>query len=218
MRMLVVGTLPSAIEPAVTQLVDAGHDVARCHDPGAGAFPCLALSEGRACPLEESPVDVALTVRDRAWPRPSTFEDGAICALRHRIPLVVAGVTAAHPFASWSSRTLEDPSDLVVACEEAAVEPLPGHGDVTRQAARQVLAAARRDADVEATVRRCEGALRVEITVPASCAGLTSKVAARAIGALRQFDGLATAIDVAVQPAPATPTASEPFEEQGPRP
>lgn len=45
MRMLVVGTVPSAIEPAVAELAGAGHDVVRCHDSGAGPFPCLALSE-----------------------------------------------------------------------------------------------------------------------------------------------------------------------------
>ena len=144
MPMLVVGTLPRAIEPAVTQLEDASQTVARCHDSGARPFPCLALSEGRVRPLEEAPVDVAVTVRNRAWPRPSPFEDGAICALGCRIPLVVAGITALYPFDRWSARTLEDGSDLVAACEQAAAAPLPRHGEVTGQAARQVLAAASR--------------------------------------------------------------------------
>ncbi len=48
MRML--GTAPSAIEPAVAELVGAGHDVVRCHDSGADPFPCLALSEGSRLP------------------------------------------------------------------------------------------------------------------------------------------------------------------------
>jgi hypothetical protein len=218
MRVLVVGTVPSAIEAAVTQIVDAGHEVARCHESGEGAFPCAALSEGRACPLEGTPVDVAVTVRDRAWPRPSPFEDGAICALRRRIPLVVAGSTALQPFERWSSRTLEDGSDLVAACEEAAAAPLPEHGEVARQAATQVITAPGLHGDVEATVWRRRGALQVEITVPAGGADLTTKVAARVTGALREFDGFATAINVTVAEAPPTqPRSSEPPEDAGSR-
>jgi hypothetical protein len=218
MRMLVVGTLPGAIEPAVTRLKDAGHTVARCHDSGAGSFPCLGLSEARACPLEGAPVDVAVTVRNRDWPRPSPFEDGAICALRRRVPLVVAGITALQPFDRWSSRALDDGSDLVAACEETAAAPLPGHSEVTRQAARPVLGATSCDADVEGIVWRRQGALRAEMTLPAGCADLTSKLAARVTGALRQFDGFATAIDVAVAQAPTKPESSEPLEDEGPRP
>jgi hypothetical protein len=215
MRVLVVGTVPSAIEAAVTQIVAAGHEVARCHESGEGAFPCAALNEGRACPLEGTPVDVAVTVRDRAWPRPSPFEDGAICALRRRIPLVVAGRTALQPFERWSSRTL-DGSGLVAACEEAAAAPLPGHGEAARQAASQVITA---PGDVEATVWRRHGALQVEITVPADCADLTTKVAARVTGALRAFDGFATAINVTVAEAgPTQPPSREPPEDTRSRP
>jgi hypothetical protein len=217
MRMLVVGTLPSAIEPAVTRLEDASQTVARGHDSGARPFPCLALSEGRVRPLEEAPVDVAVTVRNRAWPRPSPFEDGAICALRRRIPLVVAGITALYPFDRWSARTLEDGSDLVAACEQAAAAPLPRHGEVTCQAARQVLAAASRAPDLAAGVWRRQGGLQAEVTIPAGCADLTTKVAARITGALRQFDGFATAIDVRVTEAPTSPTSSQPPKGEGAR-
>jgi hypothetical protein len=56
------------------------------------------------------------------------------------------------------------------------------------------------------------------MTLPAGCADLTSKLAARVTGALRQFDGFATAIDVAVAQAPTKPESSEPLEDEGPRP
>jgi hypothetical protein len=201
MRTLVVGTVPSALEAAVTQLAEAAHDVVRCHDPGAGPFPCRALREGQTCPLEAEPVDVAVTVRSRAWPRLSRFEDGALCALRRRIPLVVAGTTALQPFGRWSSRTVEDGADLVTACEAAAAAPQMEHGEVTRQAARQFLVAAGRDVDVEATVWRRRGGLRAEITLPAGCADLAAKLAARVTSALRQFDRSAAGIDVGVTEA-----------------
>jgi hypothetical protein len=203
MRVLVVGTLPTAIEPAAAQLEHAGHTVVRCHESGAAPFPCLALSEGRACPLEAAPVDVAVTVRDRDWPRPSAFEDGAICALRRRIPMVVAGITTSHPFDRWSPATSDDGSTLVEACEAAASAPLPEHGEVTHQAARNVLIAAGRATDDVATrVLRRRGGLQAEVTIPAGCADLNTKISARVTGALRQLDASATAIDVSVTEAP----------------
>jgi anti-anti-sigma regulatory factor len=218
MRILVVGTVPSAIEPAVAELAGAGHDVVRCHDSGTGPFPCLALSEDRACPLEAGPVDVAVTVRDRAWPRPSPYEEGALCALRRHVPLVVAGTAVLQPFERWSSWTSEEGTNLVAACEQAAAAPLPRHGEVSRDAAREFLAAAGREAGAEAMVWRRRGGLRADITVPAGCADLSPRVAARVTGALRQFDRFATAIDVGVSEAPAKRRLSEPLDGAAPRP
>jgi hypothetical protein len=218
MRILVVGTAPSAIEPAVAELTGAGHDVVRCHDSGAGPFPCLALSDDRACPLEAGPVDVTVTVRDRAWPRPSPYEEGALCALRRHVPLVVAGTAVLQPFERWSSRTSEKGTDLAAACEQAAAAPLPRHGEVSRDAARQFLAAAGREGAADASVWRRHGGLRADVIVPAGCADLSPRVAARVTGALRQFDRFATAIDVGVTEVPARPRSSEPLDGAGPRP
>ena len=205
MRILVVGTAPSAIEPAVAELTSAGHDVVRCHDSGAGPFPCLALSDDRACPLEAGPVDVTVTVRDRAWPRPSPYEEGALCALRRHVPLVVAGTAVLQPFERWSSRTSENGKDLAAACEQAGAAPLPRHGEVSRDAARQFSPL---PAVSLTRTQACGGAAAgsgADITVPAGCADLSPRVAARVTGALRQFDRFATAIDVGVGEAPAKP-------------
>jgi hypothetical protein len=202
----------------VAELAGVGHDVVRCHDSGVGPFPCLALSESRTCPLEEAPVEVAVTVRDRAWPRPSPYEEGALCALRRQVPLVVAGTTVLQPFDRWSSRTLEKGADLAAGCEQTAAAPLPGHGDVSRDAARQFLGAAGREPDAEAMVWRRRGGLRADITVPAGCADLSPRVAARVTGALRQFDRFATAIDVGVSEARAKPRPSETLDGAALRP
>ncbi len=210
MRMLVVGTLPSATEPAVAQLEDAGHEVVSCHDPGEGPFPCRALSGRGACPLDGAPVDVVVTVRNRAWAQPSPYEDGAVCALRRHIPMVLAGVSALSPFDRWSPRTVDDGEDLVAACEEAATAPLPELGATARDVARLVVATAGRDGDVDATVWRQHGGLRVELTLPDGCADLAGKAAARVTGALRALDQFATVIDVAVETVAATPTDHEP--------
>lgn len=202
MQVLVVGTTPSGVEPAVTQLEAAGHTVARCHEAGADAFPCQALSESGTCPLEGPPIDVVVTVRNHAWPRPSPFEDGALCALRRQIPLVVAGVTALQPFERWSPRTVEKGEDLAQVCVESATAPLPQHGAAARRAAADVLAVAGCPEDVDATVVRRLGALHAEIKIPASQLDLSGTVAARVVGALRSLDPFAAAIDAAMVPTP----------------
>jgi hypothetical protein len=202
MRVLVVGTKPNRVDPAVAALEAAGHTALRCHDPDAGPFPCRGLGDPRACPLEGVPIDVAVTVRDERWTQPSPYEDGVVCALRRRIPLVVAGAPGPQPFDRWSSRRVEPGADLAAACEEAARSPLAEHGAVARDAAAAVLAVAGRAGSVEATVGRREGALQVEVVLPVGDAAMTETVAARVIGALRDFDPFATAIDVAVTEVP----------------
>ncbi len=202
MRMLVVGTGPAAIEQAERTLVDAGHDVARCHDSGAPAFPCRALSGSSGCPLEEGPIDVAVTLRNRALSGPSPFEAGATCAIRRHIPLVVAGVTGGEPFSPWCSQIVEDPAEFVEVCEAVATVPAPGPSAEARRAVSLVLAAHDRHAEARATVWRQQGRLQAKITVPASCSDLKSTMAARVIGALRSFDEFATIVDVMVTTEP----------------
>lgn len=198
MRVLVVGTLPRGIRRAEDRLLEAGHDVVRCHEPGDTSFPCAGLVEGRACPLEEGPVDVVVDARDRPWPRPSPFEDGAICALRRHVPLVVLG-TALHPFEQWVTRGIDDIVDLAPACEEAAAAALPRHGEVATAAAREIVELAGIDPDgTAATVRHQRGALLVELVLPPHAEGVQGNVVARLITALRGLDPHARGIDVSI--------------------
>ena len=130
MRVLVVGTMPRVVDETARTLGAAGHSVVRCHE-GAHAFPCVGLEPGRACPIDEGPVDVVVAARDRAWPRPSPFEDGAVCALRRHVPMVVTGPTTdLHPYEPYGAREVPPDGDLVTTCEEAAAAPLEGHGRV----------------------------------------------------------------------------------------
>ena len=117
MDVLVLESDPGAAELAVALLTAAGHRVSRCHEPGARAFPCVALDSGR-CPLEADSIDVVLTVRGHANPRPSALEDGVVCALRHHTPVVVAGSTVFNPYEQFGA-SVAGP-DVVDACEEAA--------------------------------------------------------------------------------------------------
>jgi hypothetical protein len=198
MRVLVVGTMPNGIRQAEEVLHGAGHEVVRCHEPGDTSFPCAGLVEGRECPLEGGPVDVVVSARDRPWPRPSPFEDGAICALRRHVPLVVLG-TALHPFEQWVTRGVDDADELVTACSEAAAAPLAGHGDVASAAARVRLERAGVDPEATATtVRHVRGRLAVEVTLPPGTDELRGNIVASVITALRGFDRHAPGIDVSV--------------------
>ncbi len=205
MRVLVVGTMPGIIAETADALDAAGHAVVRCHD-GADAFPCAALTPGRTCPIEDGPVDVVVAARDRAWPKPSPFEDGASCALRRHIPMVVTGpATMLHPYAPYGAREVPAGGDLVATCEEAVAAPLAGHGQVALECARTVLEVAGIEtSDLRVTVHRrpadLRGGLVVDLHLPVALSdeahGLRSNLVAKVVGALRAHDPHAPSIDV----------------------
>ncbi len=120
-RVLVVGTDDWAIEQSAAALEEAGFGVLRCHEPGQPEFPCNALIEGRTCPLDVG-FDVVATVRARPLDTMAPGELGVVCALRHGIPLVAAGVAPERPFGPWASVTVEQGGELVGACEKVAGE------------------------------------------------------------------------------------------------
>jgi hypothetical protein len=196
MRVLVVGTMPESLDHTSEVLRDAGHDVLACHDPGGAPFPCRGL-RGEECPLDGDGVDVVVTARDRAWPNPSPYEDGAACALRHHVPMVVHGFTAMHPYRGWASAESRHDDDLAAAVEAVARSPLREHSDLARSVARQVLdAAGLPSAGVDAVVVRREARLRVTVTLPPGAEAGESGVTAKVLGVLRRFDPDARGIDL----------------------
>lgn len=116
---LVVGTDDWAAVQTAASLSAAGIEVAYCHEPGAPAFPCNAFIEGRGCPLDAG-VDVVITARARPSRLPEPGEMGVVCGLRADRPLVVAGLTAHHPFASVAAEVVSDGGDAARACRAAA--------------------------------------------------------------------------------------------------
>jgi len=202
MRVLVVGMMPSEAERMAARLVVAGHDVVGCHDAGEAPFPCVGLGGARQCPLDQDSVDVAVTVRARPWPRPSPFEDGAVCALRRHIPLVVAG-NPVHPFGRWATREIEIQDDVVAACEAAARAPLSEHSEVATDAAREILRCSGMDpAGASATVRRERGRLRVAVALPERDRELDAQVAVSVLAALRRLDTHSDGIDISIEFGP----------------
>jgi hypothetical protein len=120
-RALVVGTDDWAIEQSAAALEEAGFGILRCHEPGEPEFPCNALIKGRTCPLDVG-FDVVATVRARPLDTMAPGELGVVCALRHGIPLVTAGVAPDRPFGPWAAVTVEQGGELVGACEKVAGE------------------------------------------------------------------------------------------------
>lgn len=195
MEVLVVESEPGAAAIAIAQLEAAGHQVKRCHEPGARAFPCAGLDPGR-CPLEDDAIDVVLTVRARAHPRPSPLEDGVTCALRRRTPVVVAGRTTLNPFERYAVTVAG--VGVVEACERAATGPQAEHEGCATKALDDTLThAGLPTGAARASVQRSGSGLRVTLNLPAKTPTRLRELATvRVAGALRAFDPHTPRIDI----------------------
>lgn len=197
LNVLVLESDAGAATVARQVLTEAGHTLFFCHDPGQGCFPCNALHEGRGCPLEGRPIDVALDVRARARSAPTVREDGVACAIREQVPLVVAGPTVFSPYEEYATEMREGTFDVVAACERAAAAPLRRHTEVAQEALETTLERRSMSVGARATVYRRDGALLVSVTADQPVDTATkSMVAVRVNAALRSIDRYARGIDV----------------------
>lgn len=201
MKVLVLESDRNAADDVIEALETAGHEVRRCHEAGAPAFPCKGLDES-ACPLDTAGgVDVAVTVRAQPHPRPTETEDGVTCALRTHVPVVLASTGQASPYEGWTTAVVDnrDPGAVVAAVEAAAAAPLARHGAAATAEATDVLRAAGIDGPASVTVTRLNGSLRVELDLPAETpTRITETVGVRVAGRLRRLDPYARSIDVTV--------------------
>jgi hypothetical protein len=198
LNVLVLESERGAADAAACELEAAGHKVLRCHEPGAPAFPCKALAEEPSCPLREGVVDVALTVRKRPRSQPAPQEDGVTCALESHVPLVVAGAIVMNPYMKYATELVEEPYNVVEACERAAEAPLGRHADRAAGALASVLDV-HEVTGVHPTVEvfRREGRLHVDVHGANELDHTVKSIGSvRIIGALRQFDRDAGGIDV----------------------
>jgi hypothetical protein len=201
LNVLVLESDHGAADVAETDLVEAGHRIVRCHEPGHAAFPCNALVAGHACPLEGVPVDVALDVRLHARTHPTPTEDGAVCAIRQHVPLVVAGPDVLNPFEAYATATVARDDDIVDAVERAARAPLPPQTEAAARAVRAVLDTRAVHANPIVVVKRQAGALVVDVTGASSLDRETKDVTAvRIVAAIREVDRAARGIDVRFLP------------------
>lgn len=195
MRVLVTETTPGASALVTDQLQAAGHEVMRCHTAGAPAFPCTGMADG-PCPIEVG-IDVALTVRRRPQSSPATTEDGVLCALRARVPVVIAGQTLFQPFSGFDAVEVSGDADVVAAVEVAARGRRPQHEAVAASILQTTLTTAGETDPAEVRITRSRDGLAVELCVASTVSrAVQSRAAVRVVGALREFDRHAPRIDV----------------------
>ena len=151
LNVMVVESEPHVAAEATRQLRNAGHTVLTCHEPGSSPFPCRGVVHASECPLRSHDVDVALVVHTQTRPQPTGSEDGARCALVHRVPLVVSGAHVLNPFDDYASRTIDYADDVVEACEHAADAPIDALGERATEVLREVLGSS--DSQVSASRR-----------------------------------------------------------------
>lgn len=195
MDVLVVESQPEAASIAILQLEARGHQVHRCHDPETEAFPCLGLSTGH-CPIEHEAIDVVLTVRGQSHAQPTPLEDGVTCALRRRVPVVVAGQTSPNPFEQYGATTAQ--FDVVGACERAAEGEQRNHEVVAVLVLNSTLKQRGLPTGAaSARVVRSGSGLRVTLFVPSETPKAVRDIAVvRVAGELRAFDRHAARIEM----------------------
>jgi hypothetical protein len=201
LNIMVLESERGVADRAIGELTEAGHVVLRCHDRGASVFPCRGLVDASTCPQRSHVIDVALTVRSGWSFQPTSTEDGARCALMSHVPLVVAGPSAPDPYVGLETRVVDRPYDVVAACEEAASAELVPYARRAEAVITETIGAG---AVPRVSVTRRAGGLVVRV------AGLEARTdqerraaVVRIVGAMRELDSSARAIDVVLAEASA---------------
>jgi len=198
MRVLLVEGAPGIGAAAEQQLRDAGHVVVGC-EPAEPSSPCRGLEAIGECPLDDHDIDVAAVSRASSDLTPS--ERGALCAARHRIPVVVSG-NPRHAI-SFGPGTHTAGGDVVAACEQAARSGIAHVAAVRRELLMAGVVSAD-DVDgphprISFEVRREPRRLRLVVRAPQDEPRLAS-ITKSAAEALRRFDQHVSVIDVVSKP------------------
>lgn len=210
--LLVEGYAGEARETEQT-LQELGHSTYRCADHDAAAFPCNGMATG-ACPLEHEPIDAAVLVRTELADMPTAREDGARCALRRHVPLVLAGDVEASAYRDWATDTTQDLATIPEAVKLAASRQLDRHSEAAQRSFLAVLVGSDLSTEgADAAVRRSGTDLRVTLSSPEVIPQpLRESAAVRAAGAVRDVDPYVSRIDVEV----AAPTEKDDTEAEAP--
>lgn len=198
MKVLVLEEQTGASCDVALDLVGAGHEIVRCHGADEPAFACRGITE-EGCPLDAGDVAVAVMVQAAVGTEGiDAAEDGARCALRRHIPLVMAGAPDRSRLDEWASAIVDDPTAVAAVVAEVGAGPSPRHSDVAEGAFAGVLEAHGLDpALAGAVVVRTGSDLHVELRPSGPVDRAVLEVAAvRVAGALRRFDPFPRVIDV----------------------
>ena len=143
-KALVVEGLPGTGSAAVRALESAGHTATTCFEGSAPPFPCTGVAGG-PCPLDDGSVSVVVGTRDAPVPCLLPREVGLTCALRARLPVVLAGERSWYPVDAFADAIVPlEGRAIVGACEAVVSGRSPAH----EQAANEVLACTPMSAEV----------------------------------------------------------------------
>lgn len=199
MKVLLVEGAPGVGAGAEAELRAAGHAVVGC-EPGDPSSPCRGLETLDDCPLDAGDVDVAVVSRAGLEMTPS--ERGALCAARHRVPVVLTG-NPRHAM-SFGPGTHIAGANLTAACDAAARSGVAHIAAIRRELLMAGVVTTEDvdgdDATVSFHVTREPKRLRLVIKAPGDDARLPS-ITKSAAEALRRFDQYAKVIDVISEPA-----------------
>lgn len=194
MKVLLVEGAPGVGAAAEAELRAAGHAVVGC-EPNEPSSPCRGLEAIDDCPLDRGDVDVAVV--SRAGTDFTHAERGALCAARHRIPVVLTG-NPRHAVSFGPGTHVAGPN-LVAACDTASRSGVAHVAAIRRDLLMAgVVQPAEVDGDdatVSFSVTREPRRLRLVVRAPEGDARLPS-ITKSAAEALRRFDPWASVIDV----------------------
>ena len=180
MKLLLVESTPGIATNIRAELERADHLVATCYDAD-GDSPCIGVAHPARCPFVRGHVDLALVVR-RAGEPDSLLEMGAVCAQRHRRPVVHLDPTIPS-------------ADVTRVVRHSAAA-----GNDRMEAAYS--AAVRWALDSPTTLvesSRGQDSVRVALTVDTADATQRARLADVARAAVREYDPFVRVIDVAVR-------------------
>lgn len=177
MEVLVIESSPGIADTLQHRLVRDGHTPVTCNDKHGG--PCKGVGSHAQCPLMNH-IDLAVLARQRGAER-SLNEMGAICASRHRVPMVT--LYPGDEFGPGVS------TEIAAAVARRAVE-----AEYVAVVRRQL----RHDVD-DITVERDYQRVHVTISVAGSLSALAiHRLSDRVRQAVRDHDFHTLAIDISV--------------------
>jgi len=187
MRVLLVESTPGSAREVAAWLNEAGHESSSCFDTPV-TFGCRGVATHDDCPLEQ-PTDVAILVRDLDHGGHTLTEMGAVCAMRHRVPVVEIVEPATNELDSIMLAALEGAQhhtahlDYVLAVREQ-LHHVPDIGDPSR---------------INISITRAGGRVHAMLRLPDNITEKQLPLVVDWVGrALRQHDPYARIIDVGV--------------------
>lgn len=193
MRVLLVESCPGTSDEVRIQLADAGHEVVECFDDKAPL--CVGIDDGRRCPMNNQ-VDVAVAVRVPGDGAAKLHEMGAVCAIRHRVPLVEYPGLETSPFHGRATATN---GDVLAALDDAVSNGSP-HAIAATNALRQLPHLVGRDQQgIYATAERDGARLHLTVHLPDDLeANVAGHAVTAMIRAVRAYDPYIPVIDVSM--------------------